>query len=411
MKRYLRFGASAGMLSLAPLLISGATFISVPILLGTLGTDLWVSIAIGQAIGEIARALVVWGWNSIGLTVVSPMEPAERLRYYFASLLPRFLVLIPVAIGCVVAAYAIPSEDPASAVRMAFVGAVYGLTGGWLLIANREPLLMVICDALPRAASILIASVMLLFIPSPDVYGWTNILGSVVAVAAVYTLAVRRSRAAGVTPGFGTFSAALAALRHGLPIVGSGLVMVLRISFAVLAAPFLAPAATEVIALGDKFFRWANTAMTPVLQTLLVRIPRMTGSPAHRAVRGLQVAWLGGLLVGAASAAVIVPASSLISHGLIQLDVLTAIPIGIAVTMVFVAGVTGNSVLVMLGRVRQVFAAAVTALIVLVATAAILGPIFGSTGVFWAFAAAETTVVVYQTVAVFRELRRQREGI
>lgn len=405
MKRLLRFGSSAGLLSLAPLLVSLATFVSVPIILATLGADLWVSITIGQAIGEIARSLVVWGWNSIGLTIVAPMAPEEKTRYYFASLLPRIIVFLPVAVGLFIVPYIIPNEDPMAAVRMGFVGAVYGLTGGWYFISSNEPVRYVLWDALPRALSILVAALLLLVVPRIDIYGWVNLIGSIIAVAAPFMIVGRRARRMGIEPRLGGFREAGAALRRGLPIVGSQLVMVSRISFAVLAAPFLAPAQTAHVSLGDKFFRWGNTAMTPVMQTLLVRIPRGDAPVKTKAKRGLTVAWVGGAVIGVAAVFVTVLLGGILSQGQIHLGWDIAVPLGIAIMMLFVAGIGGNSVLVMLGKVRQVFTAGSIALVVLVVVAFVLAPQFGAAGMFWAFAASETSVVVYQSVAVLRALR------
>jgi len=405
-KRLLRFGSSAGLLGIAPLLVSVATFISVPLILGTLGPELWVSITIGQAIGEIARSLVVWGWNSIGLTIVAPMGKAEKTEYYFASLLPRLIVFIPVAVGVVVAPYVIPNADPESAIRMGFVGAIYGLTGGWYFISSNEPLKYVLCDALPRAASILFAALLLLVIPSVWVYGWINIVGSIVAIGLPYLIIRQRAHGYGVRTSVGGIGAALAALRRGLPIVGSQLVMVSRISFAVLAAPFIAPAQTAIVSLGDKFFRWANTGMTPVMQTLLVRIPRGEAPLVVKAKRGLVIAWSGGFIIGAVSIVVTYLLSGVISHGQIALGFSTAVPLGLAVMMLFIAGIGGNSVLVMFGRVRQVFSAGAIALIVLVVVSVLLAPSMGAPGIFWAFAASETSVVAYQSIVIARELRK-----
>lgn len=406
MKRLLRFGSSAGLLGIAPLLVSVATFISVPLILGTLGAELWVSITIGQAIGEIARSLVVWGWNSIGLTIVAPMAKPEKTEYYFASLLPRLIVLIPVAAAVVVAPYIIPNADPETAIRMGFVGAIYGLTGGWYFISSNEPLKYVLCDALPRAASILFAALLLLVIPSVWVYGWINIAGSIVAVGLPYVIIRRRAREYGVGTSLGRFGKAVGALRRGLPIVGSQLVMVSRISFAVLAAPFIAPTQTAVVSLGDKFFRWANTGMTPIMQTLLVRIPRGESPLVVKAKRGLVIAWSGGIVIGAASIAVTYFLSDVISHGQISLGLSIAVPLGIAVMMLFVAGIGGNSVLVMFGRVRQVFSAGAIALIVLVVVSLALTPALNAAGIFWAFAASETSVVAYQSIVIAGELRK-----
>lgn len=411
MKRLLSLGSAAGLLALSPLAISLATFISVPIILGTLGADIWVSITIGQAIGEICRALIVWGWNAVGLTIVAPMNAKDRTAYYIASILPRLLVALPVIAVGVTIAMLIPSVDPSAAVRMTIAGAIYGLTGGWLFIAGDEPLKFVLMDALPRAASILIAAVLLLWIPDASIYGWVNIAGTVIAVSLPFIVANRRAVGFGISRSWGSLRAAFRALRRGLPIVGSNLAMVLRISLPVLITPYIAPAAMTRVSLGDKFFRWANTASTPIMQALLVRIPRGEASLERKAKRGLLIAWIGGLFIGACTTLVSTFLSPILSHGQIHLEWYVALPIGIASMMVFVAAIGGNSVLVMFGRMNQVLSAGIVALVVLIGVILVLAPHFGAAGVFWAFAASESVVVIYQSVIIAIELHSRKKAV
>jgi hypothetical protein len=408
MRRALRLIGGIGLLGMSPLLVSLATFLSVPIILGVLGPEIWLAIAVGQAIGELSRVVVIWGWNSIGLTVVAAKTTPERVRYYLDSIAPRLILLVPVSAIAIVVSIFMPVVDQERTALMALVGAVYGMNAAWAFIGGREPLSYLLWDAAPRAGSILIASLALLVIPSAALYGWINLIGSVVAVGVPALIFVRRAKKLEVPIRWQPWSDVVASLIRGAPAFGSGFVMVLRLSFAVVAAPIISPVAGVAVALGDKFLRWSNTGMTPLMQALQVRIPRGSQPLPFRLRRGLVIAWIVGPAIGTVVAVTLPWASSLLSHGQIALGFDIAIPVGIAISLVFIAGITGNSALVLLGRVRSVFHGAVLALVVLSASFVPLTLTFGASGSFWALALSETTVTVYQFIVVRTALRTRR---
>jgi hypothetical protein len=408
MRRILNLLGGAGLLGLSPLIVSLTTLISVPIVLGVLGSTVWLSIAVGQAIGELARVVVIWGWNSIGLTIVAAKDRPDRVRYYLDSLVPRLLLLIPAGIIAVIVAYVMPLVSHDGAALMALVGAVYGLNAGWAFIGGREPIAYLVWDSTPRALSTLVASAAIFIVPTAAAFGWINLLGSVAAVGIPAFIMVRRARELKVPLTIPKWSETWAALVRGAPAFGSGFILVLRMSFAVVVAPIISPVAGVTVALGDKFFRWTNTGMTPLMQALQVRIPLGSQPLEYRIRRGLLTAWVIGPLFGAAVALIMPSASSLISHGQIPLSFEISIPLGIAVAMVFIAGITGNSALVLLGRIRNVLQGAIIALIVLSSTFVPLTIAFGAAGSFFAFALSESTVTVYQQIVVWTALRRLR---
>lgn len=412
LKTAVRVFHGAGLLGLSPLLISAATLISVPVLLRVLGEQPWLSIAVGQAVGELCRVIVVWGWNSIGLARVARMDEGERLTYYFESLVPRFLLVFPVAgLAAVVLFFVIPLEDPLAAWLPACASALYGLNAAWVLIGGREPMKLLLFDAVPRSASILLGTLAVSMLHVASSYGAVTAIGSFAAVAIPLCAMLLRARSRGIAVTLGAWRNSLSLLREGLPVVAAGLITVGRLSFAVVVSPIAGAAAAPAVALGDKFLRWANTAMTPVLQSLQVRIPRGDSHIIDRARRGVLSAWLIGVPIGLAVGIVVPIASELISGGEIVLGLDIAIPVGIQTTLIFVASITGNSVLVLLGRLKSVLSGSALSLIVLGILFLPLYTAFGAAGAFWALVSSEAVVTTYQFVAMRRAIGRlQRSG-
>ncbi|WP_143556847.1 hypothetical protein [Serinibacter salmoneus] len=390
------------------MVLSLATLFSIPLLIRGVGDELWLSIAVGQSVGELCRATVIWSWNSIGLTRSAPMSRPARLRYYFESLRPRLIVLALVIPIAVAACFLIPLSSPVAAILSALTGAVYGLSGAWVLIGSDRPILLLLIDSIPRALSILVGAVIAGSVGVVWVFGLVTVLGSCMAVLGPYSRLRREARALDVDVRLASFRVSLAHLREGLPVVGAALLNVGRISFAVIVSPILNAALAPAVALGDKFLRWANTGMTPLMQSLQVRVSRGSGDLQARALRGIVAAWLVGGTLGLGTIVVIPLASGPVSAGTMSLGLDVAVPLGLVVTLYFAAGITGNSVMVLLGRIRALFWGAVGSGIVLVVAFVLLYSAFGVPGAFWALACSEGTLAIYQMWVVWAGFRRLR---
>lgn len=395
----------AALLSTSALSVSLATIISIPVVLAAIGATAWVSIAVGQAIGELVRVVVIWGWNSIGLTVVAALDPGGRVSYYAGSLVPRAgLYVVTASVGAAVA-YLTPTASPTTAALTAVAVGLYGLSGGWVFIGGREPVHMVVLDAIPRALSILAAALAVHVTRESIAFPATTMVGTLLAISIPFAVLRRRASRIGV-PFALEVSSAPARLRQGAPAFTSAFVLALRLMAPVILAPYLAPAGAAAVALGDKFLRWSNTAMTPVMQTLQVHIPVGSAPLAQRIRRGIITAWIIGGALGVFVAAAVPWLSPILSHGEIRLHASLSVPLGFVVMTIFVAGITGNSSLVLLGEIRQVMRSALAGLTVMAVAFPLLAWRYGAVGAFWGLALAELTVTIWQLAAVVRALRR-----
>lgn len=405
-RRFTRFFSGAGLLALSPLLVSLATFISVPIVIATLGSEVWVSIAVGQALGEIARVVVIWGWNSTGLARIARRDADERLAAVRASYAPRAVLLVLALCAVVVISFLLPVQENGVVALVAAAGAVTGLSSGWYFVGSREPVAFFLGESMPRAAGILLASVAMWVHASATLYGCLTALGMAVSVL-VPMLVVRRRAMTASAPRPDTSPRAIArALRDGASAAGTGFLRAARIGTPVVIAPVLTYAGSATIALGDKLLRWINTGITPLMQSLQIRVPKVEDGYRRGASRLMLASAAFGLVVAAAVALVLPAVSHVISLGEIPIDFSLSVPIAVIMGALFVSGVVGNGLLVALDSVHLVFRIDLIALPVFAALFIPMTLQWGPLGAFWALALVELFVVVAQ---IFVHHRRQKK--
>jgi len=404
--RFRKLFTGAGLLGISPLLLAGTTFLALPIIMVTLGPAVWAALVVGQAIGEILRVLVIWGWNSLGIAKAVGMSPTQRFRYYLDSFPPRLVLLALTMIPAVVIVIFLPDVPRLAVFVMAATGAIYGLASGWMLIATDRPVRLLTMDTLPRAATTIGGALVLFVLPSPLLYAAINFAGAACAVTLPYLFLRARARQEGVSARWLTWREMRDSILAGAPFVGVGMVMVLRMSAPVAMTPFIAPAGIAQIALGDKFVRWVNTAVTPLIQSLQVRIPEGEAQLSVKARRGVLIMIPFALTLGVVGVLAAYFGSPIISAGEISLTVIQSISVGVFVAALFSGGVVGNSVLIMLGQQRALFRASVSGLIVLVILFPLMLSVWGVSGGLAAWALSEVAVVTAQLIAV-RSWRRK----
>lgn len=394
--------------TLAPLLVSISAMVAVPILLAVAGPSAWLSIALGQALGELARTVVIWGWNSVGLARASALEDGARPGFYLDSIRPRLLLCLPVAGAITLATALIPTASPIDFALMAFAGMINGLNGAWIYISARDPRGLLRYDALPRTIVPLIGVAALTLHPEAWLYS-TAVLASN-TVAAVIPVAVMRRRLtrAGVAYAHPTFAQALTELRAGFSAFVIGIVLVARMSLPVLAAGMASESIGVVVALADKFIRWGNRALTPFLQFVQTSIPRGTSPLAARIRRGVILTVVLSIVTAVGSAVITWSLSPVVSAGEITLSPVESAAVGMALGAIAFNSITGNSSLVLLGRTRSVAAGGTVALITLLSAAYPLTALFGAAGLLLAYAGAEACITVYLCVLLVVEMRALR---
>ncbi len=397
---------SVGAFGLAPVIVSMASIVAVPIMIRQLGFNIWLSVAVGQAAGELARSTIIWGWNSVGLAKVSTYSQRERLTYYFCSIFPRLLLFFPVALIILGSTFLVPLASLSAYLYMAFAGAVLGLSGSWMFVGAREPKNLLITDSVPRALAIAIGTIGLVLTASIHIYGIAVVAGNFLTILLPFVLFRGRAKMEKISFSGLSVSSALTELRQGWSAFVIGIVLAGRLSLPLLVANSLVPASAPSIALADKFLRWGNTAMTPIMQYVQTGIPRIYGSKKDKAVKGTRRVIF--LSFGATVIATLITffGAPFVSGNEIEIDFLLSCMVGLVLGLIFTSTVTGNSTLTIYGKTGTVAKGASLGMIAMVVIIIPLGVILGPYGIMLAYIVAELGIVFFQFRVLTSQMKR-----
>lgn len=404
-KRLVLFFGQSGALAVAPLAISIASVISVPIILSARGESFWVSVAVGQALGEIGRAVTIWGYGG-RIAYVSNLPSKERPKFYEISVRLRTLVFaLAMPILCLVAWF-IPVSNPLVSILMVVAGCTYGLGASWMFVATNSPKELLFLDALPRGFGIAFGAFTLLFFSgqtSEIIYGALVILGGLLgAVISWWKLSLNGNVRK-------TFTVSRTSIWNeaieGLPGLAYTLALTTRLSLPVTLVPILVTSSGAVLALGDKLLRWLNTGFTPMVQLLQTKVLRGEGTPSEIIKRATSLSFILGALVALVSTVVIPVLSTLVGVGQVKIDLLSALPLGIALGSIALSTVLGLSVLPMLQSRKTTMPAALLSVAALLVLLPVLSINFGEVGAFWALALAEIIIAAMQSLVIFNGIR------
>lgn len=396
MQKFLSLFKNLGAFGLAPVVISLASILSVPVTLHVLGDQVWLSIAVGQTAGELARLLTIWGWNSTGLSLVASMDQRQRTLYYLRSMPVRLVLFCLTALILLPVALFMPVASASGLYLMALAGAVLGLSGSWVFIGAREPGKLLLFDSLPRTLGIFAATGLILLFPRVEVFAGTIILGNAISALGPWIYHLRLKAQLGLESWLLSWSEILQSIRQGVSGFVIGFVMSARMSLPVLAAPLLIPEAATMVALADKFMRWGNTAMTPIMQFVQTGIPRSPGSLPQQIIRGTKLVALLSSLLTLVATGVTYWGSGPMSTGQIQLSWPISFVVGAVLGLVFATTVTGNTSLVLLGRTGTVARYSLTALLILLLALYPAALLWGGFGVMAAYALSELGILLLQ---------------
>ena len=384
----------AGGYSASTLLLAGTSIVTVPILVTGLGATSWTSLATGMAAGVFGGILVSWGWGIVGPSEVASLTPGDRYAAYQLSIIPR-LLLLPFALllACGSAYIASPTDHVASAV-MAAATASYGLAAPWYFIGASLPSSFFLLDALPRAATNLIAAYAVLHSADALVYAVIQVLGCTLAICLTH-FSISSGEHLELR---GHLRPALVRLRSQHSAVAASAVSAVYLAFPLILVARISPVAAPEFALGDRFLKWGTTAAVPLTQALQGWIPAH-GHGVDREKRGIGYAAILGVAMALGCAFSVPWLSSLLTRDSIGVSYSTASFAGLALLATCVTRVLGPAILVPLGRTRWLLRSALGGALVGGGTILPLLCLFGSPGAMLSVALAELAVLVVQIYA------------
>jgi O-antigen/teichoic acid export membrane protein len=175
--------------SAPPLLASVAPLLALSAIARTNGTDAWVALLLGQAIGAIAALIITWGWDIGGpARAASAPDPAQRALLRLSAAARLRIAIVVLAAALAVSVLLVPGAGMVVAALAALAGGVQGLSLNWWFVATGRPGGIVLTDALPRSATAVLAAV-LIFAGLPP---WIYPLALLAALLVSYTFAYRR---------------------------------------------------------------------------------------------------------------------------------------------------------------------------------------------------------------------------
>jgi O-antigen/teichoic acid export membrane protein len=380
--------------------------ITIPLLVQTVGSSQWGTLAVVQSTSQIVGILVAFGWGATGPSTIAVAQKATRPQLYLESLVARCALFI---LGVAIAAIALSlltRGDWTVALLGSFAYLLPFVGAAWYFIGEARPWRLFAFDSLPGLLGALGGLIAVLFVPNLLAFLFVLAAGHFVAVVLDAFVILRRSEATArgvLSPR--AIGRSLAGQRHA---VTTALTSGMYVNLPLIAVQAFVPAAVPVYALADRFFRYANIALSPVQQFFQGWVPE-SGTAASR-IRMRFAAYAGGvfgLLAGILIATLTGPVALLLSGGHIRVPFSLSSALGTAFIFVSMSSIIGFSCLVPLGRVRSLAVSTVLGAVVgtplIILFAALHLPVF----VAWSVALSEAAVATYQALVLRQELSSQ----
>ncbi len=389
-----------------------AALVSIALILNLHGPAVWAGFAVGQSLGLLLAVAVGFGWAVIGPSLIASMTPSARQSEYLIALFVRCSIYVLVVL-ITLAAFLLPGlREVRYVLPVTIVYSASGLTSLWYFVGTSSPWRALLTESLPRAASLVLAPVAALFVPSgmvlPCIAGvigiglFVGLVGSALSILLPVSerplprLSVADIRAAIVRQRHGLYSGAVSATYMSLPTVVVGA---------------LAPGATAVYALGDKIVRLASSALLPLTQVVQGWVPKAESHELNSRVRrALTIMGAVGIVSGALCSVGAPFAAQLISGGTLRLGFEYSIPMGLILACTIITQCSGTACLGAFGDYRAIATSAIVgaAFGIPLMFALVLG--FAGIGVIWSVASAEITVLVWQLARLRMHLRGDERG-
>lgn len=150
-RRLIAFGSLPLLGAVVPMLV-------LPIVARVGGPSGWVAILGGQAIGNVASVVVMWGWGIEGQAKVArATDDAHRIRLYRSSLRTRGrLVIVVLAVGVPLTWLTVGRVQTLAAVLMFTATAMAGLSLVWFATGIGRASYIALYELIPRIAAVVL---------------------------------------------------------------------------------------------------------------------------------------------------------------------------------------------------------------------------------------------------------------
>lgn len=375
--------------------------ISIPVITGIAGAQLWAVQAMAQSVSIMFGILVAFGWGTTGPSMVAAADKAVRPQLFLDSLVSRgylFLIAAPAMTAVMIVL------QPAHILLVVLASIAYLLPflgGNWYFIGEAKPKRLFIFDALPQFSGTLVGLAVLALTREIVWLVATQLLFNLLALTLTCRVIIQPSQTK-IVPNFSLRQAfgRLAHQRHGVVTAATGS---LYVNLPLVAVNLFLPAQLGIYLMADRIFRYGVLALSPLLQFIQGWIPEGgRENLRHRLLRSAQVAPLFGLLGGMGIFLLAPVASEVLSNGLVVFPGSLSAAVGLMFFSVAVSQILGLACLVSVGQGKILVQSTVLGA-VCGAPAIIIAALFTDvTGVAWAVAVSEVLVAAYQGKALRR---------
>lgn len=398
-----RAATKLGAFGLTMVTTMAASLLSFPIVITVAGATIWGEIALAQAIAAVAGVGVAWGWGVLGPATVAGLPTDQRGAYYAQSLVLRgalFTLATPVL--AIVAWFVFDQSK-----LIGFAAALSALTtvlgGGWFYVGEGRPWRLFAIVTTPTVAGVVVGAGLTIILQSALAFVVSQLIAAVIGVLASSLDILRRHRVRRSDLRPQVLLASLIANSSGVLLTATS---ALYVNVPLMVVNAIAPWSTASYAMADKLYKMARTATGVVSQVTQGYVPAGSDEGRLRRIkRALGLAAVTAVAAGIAYLSLSPVASSVLSVGRISIDPLVAAALAVALAAVCVSSIVGLSILIALGRIRDVAVSTVVGATVGSVGMLSLGSILGVAGVAIAVSAAELIVLVYQLLALGRTLR------
>lgn len=378
--------------------------LAIPVLVTQAGEVAWGVIAVAQTLAALLGVLVSFGWGTTGPAMVAGMDPAARPQMFLDSLVTRmYLAVVIIPFAVLVPFLLTTSEYRGEMIAACLVYLLPFLGGAWYFVGEARPKRLILCDSLPVSLGTLTGVVGILLTQNIYVFiacqGAFNLIAVLVTAHVIRRSAPQRLRTELSVP------AAFRRLPHQLHGVITAATSSLYVGAPLLLVSAFLPAFREVYAMADRFVRYGQIALGPVVQVLQGSIASPDKVAEHHRIRRTTLmAPVLGLLGGSGVALILPWGSELLSAGRIMVGFNLSVPIGTVFTGIAVSSVVGLACLIPLGQGRALAVSTVLGASIGVPLIVLASIFVGPVAVAWAVALSELLVATYQVLVVRRTL-------
>lgn len=404
MKGFFRIIASFGALQLLTLI---SPFLLLPIVARIAGEAGWASIAIGQAIGNVAGIAVNYGWSLRGPSRIARAEQGENSGIFAESLASRAVVFAVVAPGAILITAILSEPDfVLLSSGMTFAMMLTGMSPNWFYIGIGKVRPLIYYAAIPKLASNVLGAILILATRNLLIYPIVLIAASIFTLVSITIRVTTLSRLRTALHWRRIFYT----LRDHTPATGTDILEASFSSAPLIVAGVLLPALpTSQLASADKLYKlglYAVSALGSAVQSWIY------GPNRHPSLRRSKAAILAHLTLG------VLGGISLALIGPLATSILFGSSLSADFNIMFWYGITYIALNITTSLMRHVLFPAKRDGFVLLAnglaaffglpTMVILTIAFGAPGVVAGLAISQfivTTVLIYPAFTSVRRLR------